>query len=108
MRRLSAKVVVTSTNRVVTVVVADATVAASEVASRNVMAACVVEGDGGADGGATWWGRALRFGVTGMIIEGRLVLVLELVLVVVLVDGVTEDFSGTKVHHDYYFKSFNV
>lgn len=29
------------------------------------------------------------------MMEGRLVLVLELVLVVVLVDGVADDFSGT-------------
>lgn len=50
---------------------------------------------GGGGGGAAWWGgRALR--VTGMMMEGRLVLVLELVLVVVLVDGVTADFSGIR------------
>ena len=31
-----------------------------------------------------------------MIMEGRLVLVLELVLMVVLVNGIADDFSGKK------------
>lgn len=36
-----------------------------------------------------------------MIMEGRLVLVLELVLMVVLVNGIADDFSEMKVQAKY-------